>query len=78
MNARNGLGAQTWRKSSYSTGGSNGGTTCVEVSIGNRTVSVRDSKAVDDGTITVTNRRWQSFMRAIRAGTHPTHSADLK
>ncbi len=57
-----------WRKSSFSTGGSNGGGTCVEVALGNEVVSARDSKVPDDGTITVSHARWASFLDALRTG----------
>jgi hypothetical protein len=54
-----------WRKSSYS-GGSEGGSNCVEVASSDGLVRVRDSKDPGHGTLAVSPRRWRAFLTAVR------------
>ena len=56
--------AATWRRSSYCSGAA---TTCVEVAIGARMVTVRDSKATGS-TLRFTVEEWRAFVRGVRAG----------
>lgn len=53
----------TWRKSSYSNGGTG---ECVEVACGVEAVAVRDSKNVAGPMITVTPGAWRSFVATTR------------
>ncbi|MGW5723442.1 DUF397 domain-containing protein [Amycolatopsis sp. NPDC003865] len=50
-----------WRKSSYSGGQSE----CVEVKL-DRSVGVRDTKARDQGQLTVTPAAWTAVVTALR------------
>ena len=50
-----------WRKSSYS--GDTG--TCVEVSVGDTEVRVRDSRNRGLATLVFQRTQWQSFLRAL-------------
>lgn len=60
-----------WRKSSRSGGAGSGSGNCVEVPVGTHVVSVRDSKAPNEGVITVSAEHWKSFVTGIRNGNHP-------
>ncbi|MGJ7907100.1 DUF397 domain-containing protein [Actinopolyspora sp. H202] len=53
----------TWRRSSYSTGGSNGGTTCVEVASGKDFAAVRDSKSSETGMLAIPAAQGAPFWR---------------
>ncbi|MFI1355135.1 DUF397 domain-containing protein [Streptomyces sp. NPDC020898] len=55
------LGTAAWHKSSYS--GSNGGD-CVEVAPLTPHIAVRDSKAPDQGTLTLTPEAFAAFVGA--------------
>ncbi|MGY0235490.1 DUF397 domain-containing protein [Longispora urticae] len=59
------LHPSTWRKSNRSNGS---GGACVEVSLGNPLVGVRDSKAPLDGIVTVPSTDWAVFLGAVRSG----------
>lgn len=50
---------QTWRKSSYSGPEKE----CVEVGTGIGHVGIRDTKARDQGHLTVTRTAWRSFVQ---------------
>ncbi|SDQ76390.1 DUF397 domain-containing protein [Actinopolyspora saharensis] len=67
MSTQHDLEALTWHKSSYTTGGSNGGTTCVEVAFGEGFTAVRDSKSPDTGVLAVPAAQWRSFLAVVRA-----------
>lgn len=56
--------ALRWRKSTRS--GGQGGQ-CVEVATANTTWYVRDSKAPDDGLLTVDRTAWQAFVHSVKA-----------
>lgn len=53
-----------WRKSSYSSGGSN----CVEVANTSDSIAVRDSKDPAGGTHTVHPSAWRSMISALQSG----------
>jgi hypothetical protein len=55
----------TWRKSSYSSGGTGD---CVEVANSVHGVAMRDSKNPDGGVLTFTPRDWRSFLGRIKDG----------
>jgi len=55
----------TWRRSSYCSGAAS---TCVEVAISARTVTVRDSKAPTGPILRFNIEEWRAFMRGVRAG----------
>jgi len=57
--------AATWRRSSFCSGAAS---TCVEVAIGTRMVTVRDSKAVASPILRFTVEEWRAFVRGVRAG----------
>ncbi|GAB2802897.1 DUF397 domain-containing protein [Streptomyces daliensis] len=60
----------TWRKSSYSGGGSGGGN-CVEVGASaaiSAPVRIRDSKAVNGPALAVSPVGWNAFVSAVQAG----------
>ncbi|MCR6484515.1 DUF397 domain-containing protein [Amycolatopsis sp. OK19-0408] len=72
------MGDMVWRKSSYSGGESNcvevgwrkasysgGQSECVEVKL-DRSVGVRDTKARDQGQLTVTPAAWSAVLTALR------------
>ncbi|PRW64516.1 DUF397 domain-containing protein [Actinopolyspora mortivallis] len=67
MSTQRKLEALTWRRSSYTTGGSNGGTTCVEVAFGEGFAAVRDSKDPAGGVLTTSRSAWKSFLDAVCA-----------
>ncbi|MCA1190072.1 MULTISPECIES: DUF397 domain-containing protein [unclassified Saccharopolyspora] len=52
-----------WRKSSHSDQYN-----CVEVALSPHFVAVRDSKAVEDGRLTVSPARWAAFLRGLESG----------
>jgi Domain of unknown function (DUF397) len=52
-----------WRKSSYSVR-----TLCVEVAQGSHQAAIRDSQAPDNAVLVLGRARFQSFIRAIKAG----------
>lgn len=54
-----------WRKSSYS-GGSEGGSNCVEVASSGGPVRVRDSKDPGSGSLVVSPQRWRAFLTALK------------
>ncbi len=54
---------RTWRKSSYSGGGSES-SACVEVSLDHNAL-VRDSKNVSGGVLTFSAPAWQSLVRYL-------------
>ncbi|SFT53627.1 protein of unknown function [Actinopolyspora lacussalsi subsp. righensis] len=66
LRTRNSAGL-VWRKSSYSTGGSNGGTTCVEVAFGEGFAAVRDSKSSDAVVLAVSAAQWRSFLSGLHS-----------
>ena len=53
-----------WRKSSYSS--TNG--SCVELATDGENVRLRDSKAPDGGTLTLSADTWRSLLDAAKAG----------
>ncbi len=55
----------TWRKSSYSSGGTGD---CVEVADSVHGVAMRDSKNPGGGVLTFTPREWAAFLGRIRGG----------
>lgn len=55
-----------WRKSSYSDSEGQGGD-CVEAAYNDVVVAVRDSKAPEHGTLTVTDTAWAAFRRRVSA-----------
>jgi hypothetical protein len=57
--------AATWRRSSYCSGAAS---TCVEVAISARIVTVRDSKVPTSPTLRFTIEEWRAFVRGVRAG----------
>lgn len=54
----------TWRKSSYSSNGSD----CVEVAFAGDGVATRDSKAPAGPTLTFSAARWSSFLAEVKHG----------
>jgi hypothetical protein len=56
-----------WRKSSYS-GGSEGGSNCVEVAGSDGTIKVRDSKDPGNGSLAVSPARWRVFTASLKGG----------
>jgi hypothetical protein len=52
-----------WHKSSSSGGGE-----CVEVSIANELVHVRDSKNRNEAILSFTFREWSAFLTGVRLG----------
>ncbi|HEY2576630.1 MAG TPA: DUF397 domain-containing protein [Streptosporangiaceae bacterium] len=54
-----------WRKSSYS-GGSEGGSNCVEAASSGGSVRVRDSKDPGNGSLAVSPDRWRAFLTALK------------
>lgn len=54
----------TWRKSSYSGGGSSGGD-CVEVADLASFAAVRDSKIPDGSALVFTGRCWNAFIEDV-------------
>lgn len=54
-----------WRKSSYS-GGSEGGSNCVEVASSGGSVRVRDSKEPGNGSLALSPQRWHAFLTALK------------
>jgi hypothetical protein len=61
-----------WRKSSYS-GGSEGGSNCVEVASSDGSVRVRDSKDPGNGSLVVSPHRWHAFLTALKRAGFPVH-----
>ncbi|MCJ1677894.1 DUF397 domain-containing protein [Streptomyces sp. APSN-46.1] len=59
------LGTISWRKSSYSGGGSSGGD-CVEVADVQGSVAVRDSKRPEGPAFLVSDVGWGCFMGAVK------------
>lgn len=55
----------TWRKSSYSSGGTGD---CVEVAPTPRGVAMRDSKNPEGGSITFTLEDWATFILSVKRG----------
>ena len=56
----------TWRKSSFSDGGSEDQSNCVEVAITTNTVGVRDSKTPATPPLTFTPAAWSQFLTDLR------------
>lgn len=56
---------QNWRKSSYSGGGD--GNNCVEIATSPTHVSIRDSKNLATGTVTVPATAFTTFIEAVTA-----------
>jgi hypothetical protein len=54
-----------WRKSSYS-GGSEGGSNCVEVATPGAAIRVRDSKDPGNGSLTVSPAQWRAFTASLK------------
>jgi Domain of unknown function (DUF397) len=61
------LSARAWRKSSHS-GGSEGGSNCVQVASGPGKIAVRDSKHPDQGALTIAPAQWQAFIADLKHG----------
>jgi hypothetical protein len=59
--------ARAWRKSSHS-GGSEGGSNCVEVASGPGQVAVRDSKHPGQDGLTITPACWRTFIAGLKHG----------
>jgi hypothetical protein len=53
--------ALTWRKSSYS----NGGSACVEVASSGESAAVRDSKAADGPALAFPTPQWRRFLGTL-------------
>lgn len=53
----------TWRKSSFSGGGTDGGG-CVEVAWPHPAVAIRDSKNPAGGRLSFPRNHWSAFLRA--------------
>jgi hypothetical protein len=63
------LASVTWRKSSFSGGGGNGGADCVEVaSLPDGRVAVRNSKHPDAGTVLFTPSEMDAWIKGCKAG----------
>jgi hypothetical protein len=60
------LSARAWRKSSYS-GGSEGGSNCVQVASAVGRVAVRDSKRPGQGALSTTPASWRAFIAGLKA-----------
>jgi hypothetical protein len=60
------LSARSWRKSTHS-GGSEGGSNCVQVASGQRLIAVRDSKHPGQGALTVSPAGWRAFVADLKA-----------
>ncbi|HEY1918663.1 MAG TPA: DUF397 domain-containing protein [Streptosporangiaceae bacterium] len=60
------LSERSWRKSSYS-GGSEGGSNCVQVASGQRLIAVRDSKHPGQGALSVSPAGWRAFVAGLNA-----------
>lgn len=58
------LAAGPWRTSSYS--GENG--SCVQVTMNDRWVGVRDSKNTGAGYLTLSAEEWKTFLAAVETG----------
>ncbi|MEV0702104.1 DUF397 domain-containing protein [Saccharopolyspora sp. NPDC050389] len=56
------MNEQLWRKSSRSGSVHN----CVEVALTSDAAAVRDSKNPDGGILAFSNRRWRSFLSAVK------------
>jgi hypothetical protein len=54
----------TWSNSSYS--GGTEASSCVEVALAPEVTAVRDSKAPDDGHLTVPHRAWSALLTTLR------------
>ena len=59
------LSARAWRKSSYS-GGSEGGSNCVQVASDHDRVAVRDSKRPSQGALITTPASWRAFVAGLK------------
>jgi hypothetical protein len=59
------LSARAWRKSSYS-GGSEGGSNCVQVASAQGRIAVRDSKRPSQGAFTTTPASWRAFVARLK------------
>ena len=61
----------TWRKSSYSGGGSNGGGQCVEIgALADGHIAARDSKNPGTGAILLNRTGLHTWLNAIKTGTY--------
>jgi hypothetical protein len=58
------MSAFNWIKSSYS--GTSEHSTCVEVSFGAPVTAVRDSKAPDEGHLTLPTSAWSALVATLR------------
>lgn len=58
----------TWRKSSHSGSGGQGGQECVELAQLDTAVAVRDSKFPDSGYLTLDQERFASFVSRAKSG----------
>lgn len=68
MSQRDPAGA-VWRKSSHSSGGTEG--ECVEVAVlpvGGRVVGARDSKTLEGPVLSFAATEWKSFLGAVKRG----------
>jgi hypothetical protein len=61
------LSSRAWRKSSHS-GGSEGGSNCVQVASGRGLIAVRDSKHPGQGALTLAPAQWRAFIAGLRDG----------
>ena len=59
------LSARAWRKSSHS-GGSEGGSNCVQVASGPGLIAVRDSKRPGQGALSATPAGWRAFIAGLK------------
>jgi hypothetical protein len=58
-----------WRKSSFSTGGSNGGGDCVETAaLPDGRIAVRNSKDPEAGTVFFTRTEIAAWLKGVKAG----------
>jgi hypothetical protein len=64
--------APSWRKSSYS-GGTEGGSNCVEVAGSGGSIRVRDSKDPGRGSLAVSPQRWRVFITALKGAGFTMH-----
>jgi hypothetical protein len=63
------LAQARWRKSSFSTGGSNGGGDCVEAAaLPDGRIAVRNSNHPESGTVFFTRTEIAAWLKGVKAG----------